>query len=412
MVNGSQVMIMKKLRKSLVVLSVGCSLLAGLAPVAARAQEANEAAQEKEVCIRNLKQIYEAMQAYRRDHKELPNWLSDLVPKYLKDPSVLVCPVTRRTGRVETFGLGDPKLTASYIFEFCDAEMGKIYDGGKIKMRDWKRRQMGLVGSAVPMVRCHLHNPVLNLSFDGKVFESADTWENLFGDVINPDDLMPSKLFGQTADQIALGLTKPAAPPKTTPISESQQRPINLSGFYNAMLTVAWHPKPADGSPGFDLSALPQKVQTLADVTFDTRGIVQLSGQKLKAAGGEFPQEAKGIPVASKCRRLHFLHSTGWSASDGTQVGTYRLNYLGGQTRELAIIYGRQVRDWFSSPASQSLDTNTVVAWSVKPARDADNKTLFRTSWDNPLPEVELKSIDFVSSMADPAPFLIAISVE
>ena len=44
--------------------------------------------------------------------------------------------------------------------------------------------------------------------------------------------------------------------------------------------------------------------------------------------------------------------------------------------------------------------------------RDADNKTLFRTSWDNPLPDVELKSIDFVSGMADPAPFLIAISVE
>ncbi len=102
----------------------------------------------------------------------------------------------------------------------------------------------------------------------------------------------------------------------------------------------------------------------------------------------------------------------GWSASDGTQVGTYRLTYAGGQTRELAIIYGRHVRDWFSNPGTQSLDTNTVVAWSVKPARDADNKTLFRTSWDNPLPEVELKSIDFMSSMADPAPFLIAISVE
>ncbi len=169
---------MKTLNRSVIVLSVGCSLLVGLFPITARSQEASETTQEKEACIRNLKQIYEALQAYRRDRKELPNWLSDLVPKYLKDPSVLLCPVTRRTGRVETFGLGDPKLTASYIFEFCDAEMGKIYDGGKIKMRDWKRRQMGLVGSAVPMVRCHLHSPVLNLSFDGKVFESADTWEN------------------------------------------------------------------------------------------------------------------------------------------------------------------------------------------------------------------------------------------
>src|SRR5437899_4068322 len=88
--------------------------------------------------------------------------------------------------------------------------MGKIYDGGKIRMRDWKRRQMGLVGSAVPMVRCHLHNPVLNLSFDGKIYERPDTWENLFNDVVNVDQLMPSRLFVQVADQITLGLSTPA----------------------------------------------------------------------------------------------------------------------------------------------------------------------------------------------------------
>ncbi|PYM13236.1 MAG: hypothetical protein DME18_09505, partial [Verrucomicrobia bacterium] len=127
---------------------------------------------------------------------------------------------------------------------------------------------------------------------------------------------------------------------------------------------------------------------------------------------GEFPEEVKGIPVGMKCRRLHFLHSTGWSAGDGTQVGLYRLHYADGQTQELPIIYGKHVRDWFPNPGAPALDSNTVVAWSVKPARDADNKTLFRTSWDNPLPDVELKGIDFVSGMADPAPFLIAISVE
>ncbi len=245
---------------------------------------------------------------------------------------MLVCPVSRRTGRVETFGLSDPKITSSYLFEFCDTEMGKIYDGGKIRMRDWKRRQMGLVGSAVPMVRCHLHDPVLNLSFDGKIYESPGTWENLFSDVVNMDELMPSKLFGQAADQIVLGLARPAATQAVVRNPEPKQRPISLSNVYNAMLTMA--------------------------------------------------------------------------------CGLYRLHYADGQTQELPIVYGKQVRDWFSNPGTQSLDDNTVVAWSVKPVRDADNKTLFRTSWDNPLPDVELKSIDFVSGMADPAPFLIAISVE
>ena len=38
------------------------------------------AGEEKEACSRNLKSIYDAIEAYQRDHKDLPNWLSDLVP--------------------------------------------------------------------------------------------------------------------------------------------------------------------------------------------------------------------------------------------------------------------------------------------------------------------------------------------
>ena len=47
---------------------------------------------EKDPCIKNLKAINEAIQACQADHKDLPNWLSDLVPQYLPDPNVLVCP--------------------------------------------------------------------------------------------------------------------------------------------------------------------------------------------------------------------------------------------------------------------------------------------------------------------------------
>src|SRR5215467_10221203 len=68
------------------------------------------AAEEKESCTRNLKIIWDAIQAYQFDHKDLPNWLSDLVPDYLTDGNVLICPVCRRTGRTETGALADPKL--------------------------------------------------------------------------------------------------------------------------------------------------------------------------------------------------------------------------------------------------------------------------------------------------------------
>jgi hypothetical protein len=37
---------------------------------------------------------------------------------------------------------------------------------------------------------------------------------------------------------------------------------------------------------------------------------------------------------------------------------------------------------------------------------------LFRTSWENPLPDVTITSIDYVSAMGQAAPFLVAITAE
>src|ERR1700677_4978298 len=54
---------------------------------------------EREGCVRNLKLIYDAIQASQMDHHDVPNWLSDLVPQYLTDANVLICPVCKRTGQ-------------------------------------------------------------------------------------------------------------------------------------------------------------------------------------------------------------------------------------------------------------------------------------------------------------------------
>jgi len=46
-------------------------------------------------------------------------------------------------------------------------------------MREWKQRQMELVGDIVPLVRCHLHAPLLNLSYGGTIYESPAAWETM-----------------------------------------------------------------------------------------------------------------------------------------------------------------------------------------------------------------------------------------
>lgn len=169
---------------------------------------------EGELCKRQLKTIYEAIQAYRRDHKDLPNWLSDLVPKYLPDTNALICPITRRTGRTHDFvNLNDPKLPKGYLYEFSPLPMGGIYGGGAIRMRDFKRRQMGYLGGEVAMVRCHLHQPVLNLAFSGHIYESGMGWEDNFTNVVPTSTWRVENLFPEGSPGIRPGSPAPSEEP-------------------------------------------------------------------------------------------------------------------------------------------------------------------------------------------------------
>ena len=170
------------LAQGLAILVIGTGAVTGLAPVAsAQTPPATNAAilalEEMWACSQNLTVIYDAIQAFQADRHDLPNWLSDLVPRYLEDINVLTCPVCRRTGQTEAPPLADPKLPSSYLFEFCPVPLGNLAANAPNRTRrEWKRRQMDLVGSQVPVVRCRHHRPVLNLAFDGRVYESPPSW--------------------------------------------------------------------------------------------------------------------------------------------------------------------------------------------------------------------------------------------
>jgi protein involved in polysaccharide export with SLBB domain len=188
-----------------------------LAQTEATAKEAKLAADEKEGCIRNLKIIYQAIQNYRADHKDIPNWLSDLVPQYINDANFLTCPACKRTGEIESGALADPKIPCSYLYEFCPLQLGKIdapSHPAKTR-REWKQRQMGLVGSIVPIVRCRHHAVVLNLAFDGRIYESPPSWEVLLTNLLDVAELQPARIFA--ADSNANAGEKSAPPAPTYP---------------------------------------------------------------------------------------------------------------------------------------------------------------------------------------------------
>jgi hypothetical protein len=384
------------------------------AQTAAPTEDPKLAAADKDGCIRNLKLIYEAIQAYRVDHKDLPNWLSDLVPQYISDANVLICPACKRTGQSETSALADPKIPSSYFFEFCPVPLDKSVpvDEHARTHRDWKRRQMGLVGSAVPLVRCRHHDTVLNLAFDGTVYESSVMWEELLTNRVNLADLAPAKIFASDPKPVASGkggrpvtLTFPRRSPDT------KQALLDLTPYYNAMLTESWH-----GGSKNDLASLPTGEQTLAGTQFDVRGIIQLASKS--DSSKRFPPQVKGIKVHQKCEHLEFLHGVGFGTAtdDGKRVGTYIVHFATNQMQlEIPIYYGRDVRNWHTLAEEKPASKELTVAWTGANAmsRSANNTIrLFKTTWTNVVPALEIESIDYVSAMGQPAPFLIAITAE
>ncbi len=191
---------------------------------------------------------------------------------------------------------------------------------------------------------------------------------------------------------------------------------VDLSSKYNSRLDDFWQP---EGTPEVlqqnHLGAMPRGVQRLGTADFDVRGVIQLGSTRLAGEGGDLPREVKDIRVDQKCRRIHFLHGTQWRVADGTRIGAYVLHYVGGTRAELPIIYGQQVRDWWTSSTEEAAAKTARVAWKgSNPATESQKTSLriFECACQNPQPDQLVQSVDFLSAMTDSAPFLIAITLE
>jgi tetratricopeptide (TPR) repeat protein len=134
--------------------------------------------------MENLRAIGKATDAYKADHKgELPNWLSDLYPKYLQDTNLLLCPADKDKGvPAAQKEPNDPKMSCSYNYQFSPANCPDItvFDTNPPKemtYKEAKTRQLKYFGGMTPVVRCSHHGEQwINLSCDGKVYVSPQNW--------------------------------------------------------------------------------------------------------------------------------------------------------------------------------------------------------------------------------------------
>ncbi len=250
-------------------------------------------------------------------------------------------------------------------------------------------------------------NVRVNQPISGDLFQFRPTTEARELEEIDTSALMSrppvrGDLSSLKPDPARLITLIPSRAPQTPP------ELIDLTSFYNAALTENWH----SDLRGNDLARLPRGRQRFGEVEFDARGIIQLAGTTEGNSRHSYPGKVSGIVIGRLARRLHFLHGTGWSAKEGAQIGQYLIHYSDGRRRSVPILYGYDVRNWWpEARASDDSTTGSIVAWRGRNRATGDVR-LYRTSWVNPLPGVEIAKIDFVSSVSSSAPFLIAITAE
>jgi hypothetical protein len=147
-------------------------------------------------------------------------------------------------------------------------------------------------------------------------------------------------------------------------------------------------------------------VLALGGVEFDCCGYVRLT----HGTDPAFPPRVQGIPIGQSCRALHFLHTCEVppNCAAGTQIGTYTVHYAGEGQEEIPIVYGQNVLRWTDT---RPLVGQASEAWSGK-NDSGDLIRLFKFAWQNPRPETQVQSIDFMATRPDSSPILFAITAE
>jgi hypothetical protein len=209
---------------------------------------------------------------------------------------------------------------------------------------------------------------------------------------------------------------RPEVPPLHTSsftVSATNTVPVELTSHFNARLDQQWN---RTSYPGDDLAELPTGPQEFHGVRLDIRGVIQLQGKEWQRRGLRYPEQVAGIPIQRSCHYLYVLHADGGArAPTGATVASLVLHYGDGTTAAIPIQHDVHVKDWWTHNQPPPSDPDTVVAWTGKnqaTARMGNSNRLYLTRFDNPQPKKQIETLDYVSAMEAPGPFMVALTVE
>lgn len=195
---------------------------------------------------------------------------------------------------------------------------------------------------------------------------------------------------------------------------------VDLTPFYNGALDAPFHPFFTIGDADNDLAELPVGTVQLADVSFDIRGVIQLRPAEPRGGAWQlnwerYPEAINGIPLNRPLRRVHVLHGAVGVIADGEPIGGVKLHCADGTQTEFDVVYGRDLRSWWSLATPEAEISKGKLAWSGSNPVAQDQGAqlrLYVAAFDNPRPDLQVTTLDLLSRMTESAWFVVAITVE
>ncbi len=171
-----------------------------------------------------------------------------------------------------------------------------------------------------------------------------------------------------------------------------------------------------------DLRELPPGLHQFGTVRFDVRGVIRLRDRSPTVGFEEtlrrdFPERTQPIRVGTTVTRLHTLGGSTLidPTADGTPIALLRWRYVDGSERTTPAIYGRHLRNWWSKHDPRVEVTDGRLAWTgSSPACrwQGGQLRLYHFTLENPRPDAEVASIEWIGGQCRNAPFIAAMTVE
>jgi len=376
--------------------------------------------------------LYEGLRAWQRVH-ESESWparLSELRDEGLiTDPRAWVCPLSERFGDLKGApasptvigSLSNPESNYFYELSSETVEGKTIGETKDWTKAEWKMALMRTsLGKRVPVLRCMKHAPagpggdpsrerVLNVSANGRFFESGSYWEYLFSD-IRPEPYTMAYMVRRHP-----GRPGETHEPRPADLGEGC---LDLDRIANANPELPW----IYGVPdGLTLARFLEQTRFGANlrlVAFDARRLVQATGALVSDTlyyrhhgfpGQCYPERSEVLSLGGRSvRRIHLLHATGFQGEDQQEVGWIEITFRGLPPRSFGLIYGRDTGWWRAKPVP-----GATLAYSH--TGGADTLSLYRSTFEMTSNEARagMEGIRLVANTKHTAsPFVLGLTAE